>query len=292
MQDQDPSERSRFAEILTVAGAEAVDMILSVRLFFLMAVYGGVGILTGYMWRMTDANSEGQLREFSEKAATLSPDERAENLERMAEEGGPFLEWLGSLIFDPQLPLLAMLILQVSGWVLPLLILFVGYNRVADDLQSRYTLYIFQRIHRDSYLVGKVLGHAAVCFAAVIVMQVVWLGLANVYEFYGAENMGAAVPRLWLGMVAYVLAYSAYTMFVSAAFGRPVVALMLGTLFMYAGWIGAYLLSFLWPPLLGVWLSSWYAPLWQMEPAAYGVFLAYAVGFMTLAGLIFRRIDL
>ena len=285
-------QRSRLVEIMTVAASEAVDMVLSVRLLFLAVVYGGVGAFIAYLWRVTDQQNEGRLREFSEKMGEISASDRAEQLEQMAQEGGPLSAQIGSVILDAQLPPLAMLVLVMSSWVLPILILLVGYNRIAEDRQTRYTRYVLQRVHRESYLIGKILGHAAVCFVAVVLVQFIWFGLASVYDFYGADQMWSAVPRIWLGLTVYVLAYSAFTMLVSTAFGRPVLALMLGTMLMFALWIGANVLSFFYAPLSYLWLSSWYTLLWTTTPSAFAVFIGYTLAFTILAGLVIRRADL
>ena len=266
-------------------------MVRSVRMLFLVFAYGSIGVLAGYVWRSVDQQTEGQLRELSERAADMSPEQRAEQLEQLLREGSPFLETFGSMALDPVLPPLAMLVLQGSTWLLPLLILFVGYNRVADDLESRYTRYVLQRVHRESYLGGKILGHAAVCLAAVLLVQTVWIGLAFAFDMYGAARLPVALPRIWPAMGLIVVTYAAYTMLVSTLFARPVLALLLGTLLLYALWISAYVASVIWSPLSWAWLSSWYASLWRPDPLAYAVFAAYLVVFALLATITLRKVD-
>ena len=284
--------RSRFAEMLTVAGAEVVEMVMSVRFLFLLAAYGGAGGLAGYVWTSLDENSNGQLTEFSEKAANISEEERAQALEQMMEQGGPMIEMMGSIVLDPVLPPLAMLVLQGTSWLLPLLILLVGYNRIAEDLESRYTRYVLQRVHRESYLAGKIVGHALVCFVAVLLVQVLWIVFAQIFEVYGADGLWGAAPRIWLGMFVYVLAYSAFTMFASTLFARSVMALLLGAMLMYAIWFAANVASVIWAPLGWMWLSSWYPALWRLDPIGYAVFAAYILVFVGLASAILRRVDL
>lgn len=267
-------------------------MLVSVRLVFLLAVYGGAGGLVGYMWESIDASNEGQLRALSEKTATLTEQERVDAMAEMVDKGGPAIEMVGSVLLDPQLPPMAMLVLQITSWLLPLLILLVGYNRIAEDIERRYTRYIMQRVHRGSYLSGKIIGHALVCLAAVIVVQLVWLLLCTFFDLYGADRMWTAAPRIWLGMVVFVFAYSAYTMMVSTIFGRPMTALLLGAMGMYAVWIGVNMASFVWTPLVRLWLSAWYPALWRLDPAGYVVFLAYGLAFILMAHLVFRRGDL
>lgn len=267
-------------------------MLVSVRLVFLLAVYGGAGGLVGYMWESIDASNDRQLLALSEKTATLSEEERVEALAEMVEKGGPAIEMVGSVLLDPELPPMAMLVLQLTSWLLPLLILLVGYNRIAEDIHSRYTRYIMQRVHRGSYLSGKIIGHAVVCLVAVVAMQLVWLLVSSFYDLYGADRMWMAAPRIWLGMVVYVFAYSAYTMMVSTVFGRPMSALLLGTMAMYAVWIGVNMASFFWTPLVRLWLSAWYPALWRLDPVGYVVFVAYGLIFILMAHLVLRRGDL
>ena len=111
-------------------------------------------------------------------------------------------------------------------------------------------------------------------------------------EIYPTSGIWMALPKIWLGMLFYVLVYSAYTMLVSVIFGRPTIALLLGTLVMFAIWIAINIASFAYTPLIWLWLSSWYSALWQMSPYAYGVFILYLLGFIGLAGLFLRRVDL
>ncbi len=286
------ASRSRGAEILTVAGMEAVEMVRSIRLLFLVFGYASVGLLVGYGWRSLDAQSEGQLRAFAERAASLTPEERADRLAELAQQGGPFAELMGGLVFDPVLPPVAMLVLHTSSWLLPLLILLVGYNRIADDLESRYTRYVMQRVHRDAYLGGKIVGHAAVCTVAVIVVQLLWMGIASALEMYGADRMWGATIRIWPAMVVFVLAYSAYTMLVSTAFARSVLALLLGTLVLFGVWFAFNIASFGWAPLGRVWLSSWYPALYRLDPIGVAVFVGYTAMFMLVANSILRKVDL
>ncbi len=285
-----PPRRSRVAETLTVAGTEAYEMLLSFRLLFLVTVYAGAGAFVAWVW--TSIDSEGQLTEMSKRLAELDPDERAERIQRIQEQGNAFLDMVGTVIFDPTMPPLAVTVLEITSFMLPLLILVVGYNRIAEDIETRYTRYILQRVHRESYLAGKIIGHTFVCLVAVIVVQVLWMLVAQQQELYGADRLFGSVPRVWIGMIVFVGVYSAYTMMVSAVFGRPTVALMLGTMILYAIWLAAFIASFVYAPLQWVWLSSWYSALWRLDLAAFGVFALYTLVFVFLAGLFLRRADL
>ena len=267
-------------------------MVGSIRLVFLVVGYAGIGLFAGYVWTSLDAQNEGRLTELSQQTANFTPEQRAANLQQLAEEGGPMAQMFGELLYDPALPPLAMIVLQGSSWILPLLILLVGYNRIAEDLESRYTRYIMQRVHRDSYLGGKVLGHAAVCIVAVLAVQGLWIVLASVFQLYGAERMWGATIRIWPAMVVYVLAFATYTMLVSTLFARSMLALLLGTLMLYAIWFALNVASFVWAPLGEIWLSSWYGELYRLRPVGILVFFAYTAAFLLLANTVLRRIDL
>ena len=294
VRDSPRPRQTRLAELLKVAGAEALDMVLSIRLLFLVITYAGVGFLTGYLWVSADNSSEGQLTEFSKQVASLSAEDRLARLEQIAAEGGPMAQvaqTLGSVVFDPSLPPLAMLVLSLTSSILPLLILLVGYNRISDDLESRYTRYILQRVHRESYLGGKILGHAAVCTISVLIVQLAWIAVAMVQDLYGADRLISGTLRIWPAMILFVLTYSSYTMLASTAFGRSVLALLLGAIFLFAFWFAFQLASVVWAPLTEVWISSWYDNLWISDLRAYAVFAAYGLGFALLARAILRRAD-
>ena len=281
------ARRSRFAEILTVTYIEGLELAGSVRLLFMVGLYGGMGLLLGYLWMRLDAETDGVLTDLSRQLAGTEP--AASDIGVFAEQ---LAAWLADFGYDRKVPLLATGILQTSLWLLPLLLLFVGYDRVADDRHSRYTRYVLQRVHRESYLIGKILGHALVSLLVVLGAQAIWLALGWYYDLISVAFVFDYVPVLWTAFVVYVLAYSAYTMLMSTAFERPILALLIGMLLMAAIPIGLAVASRGAPEVTQVWLSAWSTRLLQLDLTAFMVFGAYGVGFGLLAITILRRVDL
>ena len=53
------------------------------------------------------------------------------------------------------LPPLVLGVLFFSTFAIPWLILLVGYNRISEDVATKYTRYVLQRVHRGAYLAGS-----------------------------------------------------------------------------------------------------------------------------------------
>lgn len=270
--------------------AEAIEMVLSVRALFLVLVYGLLAGGAGWATLKLDEKLEGKLSGLTGQLDKLGATERAGLLEQVADSGLPTA--VAEAYLDGSLPLLLLIILWSSTFVLPGLMLLVGFNRISGDVSSRFTRYVLQRVHRGSYLTGKIIGHWLVSLLAVLAAQGVLLGLGAMYDVFDYERILAAMPRIWLGMALFTFAYSAYTQLFSILMSQPFLSLMFGVMGIMAMKFVTFLLSFAYAPLGQVWLGDWDMRLWAMDPKAILVFAAYGLGFVGLSFVALRRKDL
>jgi ABC-type transport system involved in multi-copper enzyme maturation permease subunit len=123
---------------------------------------------------------------------------------------------------------------------LPLLVLLVGFDQVAGEIQYRSIRYVVGRSRRASFVVGKALGLWAVIATVLLLLHVtVWV----VMLIRGTHPPGDVLSwglRVWLFGVAYSGAWVGYTTLVSSLFRTPIVAMFTG-----AG-IGSSLLVIYW----------------------------------------------
>jgi len=111
---------------------------------------------------------------------------------------------------------------------LPLLVLLVGFDQLAGEIQHRTIRYSVGRASRASIVVGKALGIWGVVSVMVLVLHVtVWiLVLAR-----GGASVGEIVSwggRFWLFSCVCAASYVGFACIVSSLFRTPIVALFVG----------------------------------------------------------------
>lgn len=284
------SESSAAAQAFFVARAEAVDMLLSLRALFLVITYGALTAVAGGVANWMYIKSQEQLAAAGGEAVRMA-DVQAELIKGLSSEGWVTPE-LGDQLASGQLPVILLFVLKTTSWLLPGLILLVGFNRISGDISTRFTRYVLQRVHRGSYLAGKVVGHWLVSLGAVMVVQVVLLGAAYGYDVFDHELVAKALPRVWLGMALFTLVFAAYTQMCAALFARPFVTLLLGLMLLVACNVATWIAGRIWEPLGKIWVGDWDTRLWMLDPVAVGVFLLYAAIFVALAQVVLRKRDL
>jgi hypothetical protein len=284
------SESSALSQAFFVARAEAVDMLLSLRAAFLVVTYGAITAVAGGVANWLYTKTQEQLTEAGGAGVSLV-EVQAEMIKGLVEQGwvGPEL---GEQLSSGQLPLILLLVLKASGWLLPGLILLIGFNRISGDISSRFTRYVLQRVHRGSYLAGKVVGHWLASFGAVVVVQLGLLAVAYLNDVFDHTLIAKALPRIWVGMALFTLVFVAYTQLCAALFARPFVTLLLGLMILVAADVGTFVGGLAWEPVGQVWVGDWDTRLWMLDPVAVAVFLAYAAAFVGLAQLVLRKRDL
>jgi ABC-type transport system involved in multi-copper enzyme maturation permease subunit len=125
----------------------------------------------------------------------------------------------------------------------PLLILLIGFEQVAGDIQYRAIRYIAGRSRRESIVVGKALGLWAVIALLTLVLNVtVWILML-------ARGSGSPLailawgPRLWLFQVIAAAAWVGLITLISSCVRTPNVALFIGVVAFPMIWLANVILS-------------------------------------------------
>lgn len=274
-------------ETFAVARAELLDMVKSIRFAFLVVSYTFATGIVGYMLLWLNEKFEGKLLEG---AAGLEAEQRTAIIEAAAQEGisRPLID----AIMNGDLPPMVFGVLVGSTFSIPLLMLLVGYNRISEDVSTHYTRYLLQRVHRGSYLAGKLLGHWLVSFLAIVLVHVGLLVYAKANGLYDMDSTFAAMPRIWFALLVLVLGYSAFTMLMSAILDPPIRVLLLGVIALMAIKVGEIMLGIFSDSLGKIWMGSWDVELYALDPIAVGIYLAYTAAFVALAHLALKKRDL
>jgi hypothetical protein len=267
-------------EALIVAAQELRSSVLGLRAVLAVGVYGLVSLGAGALVRAVVAKIVSGL------PGGLTPEGLAQSLtndEKFRESVRPALTWLGGdtlvkLVESGQLPWLALGVLVLSTFTLPGLVLLVGYDRISHDLEVRFSRYLFQRVHRGSYLLGRVIGHWATMMLAVVVVHGFLIVISSDLPGNSIEETMAVLPRVWTGMAILLFGYASYTAMFSVFFRPPFLALALGTLGLVAAWVMSLAERF-----HDLWLGTWDVKLFVLDPAALGVYAAYTALFLGIA---------
>lgn len=281
------SGRDPLSEILLVARYEVRALLRGPRALLLFVVYGLVTFALGsaYVWVSNGVRDQvsKQLSSLSEaeRTAVLENDEIRKNI---MEQLGPVFERVGgaplvSALENNEMPWIVLFVLLLSSFVIPGLLLVVGYDRIAEDLCSRFSRFVLQRVRRGTYLLGKIAGLFAVTFAAVAAVHLVLLAIGATQADLDLGEVAASLPRIWLGMALFLLAYTGFVALVSTAASSPFGALAGGGITLIVLWFASTFSDV----VRVVWLGTHDAQLWVTDVQALALYAIYAVGFIGLA---------
>jgi ABC-type transport system involved in multi-copper enzyme maturation permease subunit len=273
-------------EALYLAREEIATMVVSIRAVFLVITYSVIAGAIGAAMLWLNDKTDGNLL----KGADMLKEAPEVAIEKLTEVG--LNPHLAEAMVNGDLPPLVLGVLFFSTFAIPWLILLVGYNRISEDVSTKYTRYVLQRVHRGSYLAGKIAGHWLVSFLAIIVVHGLLLGYAAATDRFDVGAMMHAMPRVWLAMALFVLAYSTFTCMVSSVLQPPFLVLLVGTMLLFALKFAAWVGSFIYEPIGDAWIGSWDVPLWAFDPRAVAVYAGYSLVFIGVAYMILRRRDL
>lgn len=125
-------------------------------------------------------------------------------------------------------PTVLYFLLQGTLFFLPLLILLVGFDQIAGEIQHRSIRYSAGRGFRASLVTGKAIGVWAVIAVMIFVLHVtVWIVMLAQSDAPAKTILSWGI-RVWLFCVAYAGAYAGLTSLVSSLFRTPIVALFVG----------------------------------------------------------------
>lgn len=181
---------------------------------------------------------------------------------------------------------------------LPLLILLIGFDQIAGEIQHRSVRYLAGRARREAIVAGKALGvWAVIAVMGLVLHATVWV----VMLAQGGSSAGAIVawgPRLWLFSMAAGAAYVGLTALVSSLFRTPIVALFVGVAVFFGLWLVNTILDLI-PATQG---ATWAFPatyeklLVSSEPLRVLGGLAALIGWgavmVTAAAMILKRRDI
>jgi ABC-type transport system involved in multi-copper enzyme maturation permease subunit len=126
---------------------------------------------------------------------------------------------------------------------LPVLILLIGFDQIAGDIQHRTIRYMAGRARRSSLVAGKALGVWGVITIMTLVLHVtVW----TVMLLRGGDSPALVLSwgvRLWLFTVASAGAYVGLTSLISSFFKTPIVALFVGVGVLFVLWLASTILG-------------------------------------------------
>ncbi len=277
-----------FAQVRLVATAEIKEMVLSLRAFFLILSYGGLVGLTGLAVLKAQEFAEQKIAEAGGNNTGLT---MSDAILRGIEE--VFGQGLAQQASDAGLNGSAFLILVSTSFPLPILILLVGYNRISEDISSKFTRYLLQRVYRGSYLAGKLIGHWLVTWACIITAHLLVVGLGLAFGVPGIDEIPAVLPSVWAAMGLFSLVYCSLTAAFASFIQPPFLVLLVGTIMMGVFKVAAVILGRMYSEALGkLWIGAWDINLWLHDTNAILVHLAYAAGFIGLATFFLRSRDL
>ncbi|AKU96620.1 hypothetical protein AKJ09_03284 [Labilithrix luteola] len=144
-------------------------------------------------------------------------------------------------------PFLLMVVFAVSLWLVPGVVLLLGFDTVSGDLQHRTIRYWTVRSRRWSYVAGKFFGLWATCSIVALAMHVlIWIVVIARGEATFGETIGWGL-RFWLASLPILSIWCAVSVLVSSLFKTPILALLLtgGTFFMwwltyFVAWLGPH----------------------------------------------------
>lgn len=132
-------------------------------------------------------------------------------------------------------PLLLMVLFAVSLWLVPAVVLILGFDSVSGDLQHRTLRYWAIRVRRTSYVAGKFLGLWATCAVVALAMHVlIWVVVIARGEATLADTVSWGF-RFWLASLPILSVWCGVSVLVSSLFRLPILALLLtgGTFFLW-----------------------------------------------------------
>lgn len=283
-------------EIITVAGQEILSLLFGLRSIVVVVLYGGLVAAVGTMFLLATAQLEQKL--IAQQPALAALDRSALLREGLKsdlfdKEVAPVLEQFGGrrlveAVSDGRMPFLLLVILALSSFALPGLALITGYDRLSDDLHTRYARFVLQRVRRESWVLGRIAGQSAGLWGLVVITHVLLVLLATAAaDGFEAGPVWRALPAIWLGMALFLLAYVAFVALFSALLTPPFAVLAVGGMAL----MGLWMLKVAVPVVGQVWMGAWDIRLWLLDPLALVVFAVHALVLMAGAVAVLRARD-
>lgn len=141
-------------------------------------------------------------------------------------------------------PAIFLYLFKGALFFLPALILLIGFDQIAGEIQHRGIRYLAGRARRSALVAGKAIGVWGVIAVMTLVLNAtVWMVML-VRGGYPAALVLSWGLRVWLFTVASAAAYVGLTALVSSFFRTPIVALFVGVAALFALWLTGSILGF------------------------------------------------
>lgn len=141
-------------------------------------------------------------------------------------------------------PELFLFLFKGALFFLPALILLIGFDQIAGEIQHRSIRYLAGRARRSALVVGKALGVWGVIATMTLVLNVTVWGVMLARSSYPAALVLSWGFRIWLFTVASAAAYVGLTALVSSFFRTPIVALFAGVAVLFVLWLSGSIFGF------------------------------------------------
>jgi len=143
-------------------------------------------------------------------------------------------------------PLLLVVLFSVSLWMVPAVVLVLGFDNVSGDLQHRTVRYWSLRTRRASYIAGKFFGLWATCAIVALAMHaLIWVVVIARGEAAVGETISWGF-RFWLASLPILSVWCGVSVLVSSFFRIPILALLLTGGVFFVWW--------------AIYVSSWFGP--------------------------------
>ena len=180
----------------------------------------------------------------------------------------------------------------------PFLILLIGFDQIAGDIQHRAIRYIAGRSRRESIVAGKALGLWGIVAVLVLILNVtVWI----VTMIQGGSPVVSVLswgPRVWLYTACACASWVGLIALVSSFFKTPIVALFVGAPVFFGLWLTNVILEYVNPDHAARWalpfryeeLLTSHEPLKVLGGAAASI--AWGALMVALATVVVKRRDI
>jgi ABC-type transport system involved in multi-copper enzyme maturation permease subunit len=140
-------------------------------------------------------------------------------------------------------PPLFLFLFKGALFFLPALILLVGFDQIAGEIQHRSIRYLAGRARRSAIVAGKALGVWGVIATMTMVLSATVWTVMLIRGGYPASLVFSWGFRIWIFTVASAAAYVGLTALVSSLFRTPIVALFVGVAALFGLWLTSSVLG-------------------------------------------------
>ncbi|MFS8072030.1 MAG: ABC transporter permease [Byssovorax sp.] len=138
-------------------------------------------------------------------------------------------------------PALYLFLFKGALFFLPALVVLIGFDQIAGEIQHRSIRYLAGRARRSALVAGKAIGVWGVIATMTLVLNITVWTVMLVEGKYPAGLVLSWGLRIWIFTVASAAAYVGLTTLVSSLFRTPIVALFAGVATLFVLWLACSL---------------------------------------------------